>query len=284
MKSTLATNLIPDRSPTDEPLFFGSAVTYRQVERLIIKTYYIMRIYKIAALIALTLATVAVNAQIFSRGIVGNGEMGKRVFKLTDFKNVRVSSGIDLYLDPTGKNQAELVTDKNVINAVEVEQNGNTLTFKLKEGVRKTTKGIKIYLSYKTLEGIGASGGSDVYMINKSVMLKSRTLSIDASGGADIRLNINVESLNCESSGGSDIFLNGTTNTAIFRCSGGSDVKAKELATETCSIRSSGGSDAVVTATKSIKVDASGASDVTYYGNPKSVSVSKSGASDVYRK
>ncbi len=210
--------------------------------------------------------------------------MGKRVFKLNEFKNISVSSGIDIYLDPTGKNLAELVTDKNVINAVIVEQDGNTLTFKLKENVRKTTKGIKIYLSYKTIEGIGASGGSDVYMINKSAILKSRSLSIDASGGSDLRLDISVELLKCESSGGSDIFLNGTANTAVFSCSGGSDVKAKELTTHTCSIESSGGSDAIVTATQSIKVDASGASDVTYYGNPKSISVSKSGASDVYRK
>lgn len=243
-----------------------------------------MRIYKLAAIIALSLATVAGNAQIFSRGIVGNGEMGKRVFKLSEFKNVSVSSGIDLYLDPSGKNLAELVTDKNIISAVVVEQEGNTLTFKLKEGIRKTTKGIKIYLSYRTLEGIEASGGSDVYMMNKSSIIKSKSLSIDASGGSDIRLAIDIEALKCESSGGSDIYLNGTANTANFDCSGGSDVKAKELTTQICSIESSGGSDAIVTATKSIKIDASGASDVTYYGNPKSVSVSKSGASDVYRK
>lgn len=242
-----------------------------------------MKIVKLAAVIALTAATLFANAQIFSRGIVGNGEMGKRVFKLSSFKNVSVSSGIDLYLDPSGKNQAELVTDKNVISAVEVIQEGSTLIFKLKEGVRKTTKGIKIYLSYKTLEGIKASGGSDVYTKDNTA-IKGQSLSIEASGGADIRLTIDVESLKCKTSGGSDTYLKGSANFASFDCSGGSDVKAKELATQTCSIESSGGSDAIVTATKSVKIDASGASDVTYYGNPKSVSVSKSGASDVYRK
>lgn len=242
-----------------------------------------MRIAKIAAVIALTTATLFASAQIFSRGIVGDGQIAKRVFKFSDFKNVKVSSGIDLYLDPSGKNQAELVTDKNVIPAVEVIQQGNTLIFKLNESVRKTSKGIKIYLSYKTLEGIGASGGSDVYMNNNSV-LKSKTLSIHASGGADIRLTIDVESLNCETSGGSDTYLKGNAASASFDCSGGSDVKSKELTTENCTVESSGGSDVIITATKSIKIDASGASDVTYYGNPKSVSVSKSGASDVYRR
>jgi Protein of unknown function (DUF2807). len=242
-----------------------------------------MRIHRLAALIALTFAAVAVNAQIFSRGIVGNGEMGKRVFKLSEFKNVSVSSGIDIYLDPSGKNQAELVTDKNVINAVEVEQNGNNLIFKLREGVRRTTKGIKVYLSYKTLERIKASGGSDVYMNNNAV-LKSKSLSIDASGGSDIRLAIDVETLSCESSGGSDIYLNGKASNASFDCSGGSDVKSKGLIVENCSVDSSGGSDVTITATKSIKIDASGASDVYYYGNPKNVSVSKSGSSDIYRR
>ena len=242
-----------------------------------------MKIVKLAAVIALTAATLFANAQIFSRGIVGDGQLAKRVFKLSDFNNVKVSSGIDLYLSPSAKNQAELVTHKNVIPAVEVIQEGNTLIFKLKESVRKTSKGIKIYLSYKTLEGICASGGSDVCMNNNAV-LKSKSLSIDASGGSDIRLAIDVESLKCKTSGGSDTYLKGSANFATFDCSGGSDVKAKELATQTCSIESSGGSDAIVTATKSVKIDASGASDVTYYGNPKSVSVSKSGASDVYRK
>jgi hypothetical protein len=242
------------------------------------------RTITLAVVIVLATAALAGSAQIFSRGIVGNGEIAKRVFKLSDFKCVSVSSGIDLYLDPSGKNLAELVTDKNVINAVEVIQHGSTLTFKLKENVRKTTKGIKIYLSFKDIEGIDASGGSDVYMIDKNATLKSRFLSLDASGGADLRLVIDVDALKCETSGGSDSYLSGTAATASFNCSGGSDVKAKELITQTCSVESSGGSDAIVTATKSIKVDASGASDVTYYGNPKSISVSKSGASDIYRK
>lgn len=228
-------------------------------------------------------ATAAVAQFSFRNSVIGNGEIAKRVYKLSDFKTVSVSSGIDIYLEPSAKNEAIAVTDKNILDIIEVTQNGDKLTFRLKTGIRKTTKGVKIYLSYKTLEGISASGGSDVYMKDNAV-LKSKSLTIDGSGGSDIRLNLDVDMLSCESSGGSDVYLNGTANRASFDCSGGSDVKAKELIVSTCDVESSGGSDVIITATKAITVDASGASDVTFYGNPKDVSISKSGASDVYRK
>jgi hypothetical protein len=255
-----------------------------QISYVIPKNKHMNVVKTLAAAVALTLIAGYGAAQnSFFGGIKGNGQIAKRVFKVAEFSAVSVSSGIDLYLEPTGKNELVAVTDKNVLDVIEVEQNGDRVTIKLKEGVRKTTNGIKVYVSYKKLHELSASGGSDVYMKDDAT-LKSDKLSLEGSGGSDLRLRLDVGSLAGDFSGGSDAYLSGRARTANIDISGGSDLKAKDLDTEVCSISASGGSDAVITATKEIKVDASGASDVSYYGSPSKTSVSKSGGSDIYRK
>lgn len=235
------------------------------------------------ALIGIAAAFTA-NAQLFSKGTVGNGQIAKRVFKLADFQVVSASSGIDLYLEPSSKCEAAVVTDKNVLDLIEVEQRGNAVIFSLKERVRRTSAGIKVYLSFKTLEGIKVSGGSDVFMANSGAVVKGDKLSLTGSGGISANLKLDVAKFSCDISGGCDIVAAGKATSFNLEMSGGCVVKAKDLITESCSIRGSGGTDATVTATKSISTAVSGGADVSYYGNPEKVSISKSGGASVNRK
>ncbi len=245
----------------------------------IIKHFFI-----IATLVAIS--SVSANAQWFwGSGLRGNGKMAERVFTFSDFTNVRVSSGIDLYLEPSGKNNALLVTDSNILDLVEVSQENETVVFKMKRNsnIQKTTKGIKIYLSYKNLKGVKASGGSDVYM-KGSAVLKADDFNIEGSGGSDFRLLLDVVNLNCSVSGGSDAYLSGNAEKIKLEASGGSDIKAKELVTQIADIKASGGSDIIITVKKSIKANASGGSDVYYYGNPANTMIHASSSSDIYRR
>lgn len=209
--------------------------------------------------------------------------LAKRVFLLENFNSVSVSSGIDLYLQPSNKNEASVVSSKDVLNDVEVTIKGSQVVIRFKNGFHwsfKKNSGVKVYLSYKQLNAISASGGSDVYM-NNNETLKSNRLQISGSGGADFKLKVEVGELSCDTSGGSDLYLSGSATNASFSSSGGSDVKAKDLIVKECTVQASGGSDASITATESLTVQASGASDVYYWGSPKKTSISASGASDV---
>lgn len=225
----------------------------------------------------------AITSSTFAKS-ASDENKAKRVFILGNFNTVSVSSGIDLYLEPANKNEATLITEKKTLNDVEVSLKGERLVIKLKPAfMRINSSDIKVYLSYKQIRGIEASGGSDVYM-NNGATLKANALSLDASGGSDLKLKIETDKLDCSLSGGSDADLYGLATYANYDISGGSDVKAKDLSCKTCKIDASGGSDAVVNVSEDINADASGASDIYFYGNPKRRSISASGASSIKSK
>ncbi|WP_047447338.1 head GIN domain-containing protein [Alistipes sp. ZOR0009] len=240
-----------------------------------------MKLLKISVM-AIALSA-AITTTAFAKS-VSDESKAKRVFVLGNFSTVSVSSGIDLYLEPSAKNEATLITEKKTLNDVEVSLKGERLVIKLKPAfMRINSSDIKVYLSYKQIRGIEASGGSDVYM-NNGATLKANALSLDASGGSDLKLKIETEKLDCSLSGGSDADLFGSATYANYDLSGGSDVKAKDLASKICKIDASGGSDATVNVSEDINADASGASDIYFYGNPKKRNISASGASTIKSK
>jgi hypothetical protein len=202
---------------------------------------------------------------------------------INNFNEITVSSGIDLYLTQGNSESLKIVTSNEHLNKVVVEKNGTRLN--IRYGTKNNWSGmfkdreIKVYVSFKNLQALSASGGSDV---NSQQTINVPRLSITSSGGSDIELNLITNNLSITSSGGSDISLKGRATNLNVTSSGGSDVDAKEFAVENARVNSSGGADVDIFVTKALDVTASGGSDVSYKGNPsvnnhssKSGSVSK---------
>jgi hypothetical protein len=210
----------------------------------------------------------------------------ERRAQIANFNAISVSSGIDLYLTQSNTEQIVLKGSKNLVDKVKVSKSDNgILTFKIeKTGWGNWSWGkeddVKAYVSFKTLKALMASGGSDVFSEGQ---LNLNDLSIKSSGGSDLMLNLIVNDLNVVSSGGSDVYLKGKATKFTLQASGGSDIKAFGLIAEDVVSATSGGSDAELYATKTIKIAASGAGDVTYKGNPAKKSISSSSATDVKR-
>jgi len=106
-------------------------------------------------------------------------------------------------------------------------------------------------------------------------------LEINLSGGSDLEMELTANNIECNASGGSDIDLIGSADRIDISCSGGSDVEARKFMVKHCTVSASGGSDVEIHATESIDASASGASDITYKGNPLQVKVHSSGSSDI---
>ncbi|MDQ7947718.1 MAG: head GIN domain-containing protein [Pedobacter sp.] len=197
-----------------------------------------------------------------------------------DFNSIGVSSGIDLYLTQGPSENLTIKGSQDLIKDVVVEQEGNSLTIKYKEGINWSrmfkNQSIKVYVTYKSLKAVAASGGSDVYTENT---LKSDALSVAASGGSDVKLTLSVKNFRLAISGGSDAELRGTGENISIAASGGSDIEAFNFVAENAKVIVSGGSDANINVSKALDAMASGGSDINYKGNPavKKNGVSKSG-------
>lgn len=211
----------------------------------------------------------------------------ERQASVNNFNGVSVSSGIDLYLTQSstekvvlkGKkdllDQIKVTKDKNGVLVFEVEKNGGWSNWSW-----GNDSAVKAYVSFKTLNNLIASGGSDVFSTNQ---FNLSTLNIKSSGGSDVKLDLNVNDLKVATSGGSDISLKGKAEKFSISASGGSDVNAFNLEAGDVVASTSGGSDAQLNATKTISISASGGSDVTYKGTAVKKSISSTGASDVTR-
>ena len=87
--------------------------------------------------------------------------------------------------------------------------------------------------------------------------------------------------MDIECSGGSDADLTGSVDILWLETGGGSDFEGYGLKAKEAKVRCQGASDVYVYVTEKLEVDASGASDVTYRGNPQYVDLDSSGGSDI---
>lgn len=228
---------------------------------------------KLCSLLFLLLSSFYVDAQVINQ-----------TRNVGSFKAIKVTSGIDIYVKQ-GKAEAVVVNaEEEKIEQVQVKNEGGVLNIFIDNSkwgwFNWNNKPVKVYITVKDLTGLSATGGSDVYGEGKLDLIK---LDLRATGGSDIRLDIDADELICESTGGSDIYLQG--NATVFKASstGGSDLKASKLRSSFCSVSATGGSDAYVWAEKEISISATGGSDVYYSGDARIVRQNTSGGSDVHK-
>ncbi len=197
------------------------------------------------------------------------------------FTSIKISSGIHLYLS-NGDTEAIAVSASDEKNKAEIKtevENGELHVFYNAEKMWKLNdKKLNVYVSFKKLEHITASGASNVYIVG---VLESPSLDIKLSGASDFKGQLKIEDFNIKISGASDMKLTGTAKNLNLECSGASDFKSYDFITETCSIKASGASDVYLTVSKEINANASGASNILYKGSAQIKEKHSSGASSI---
>jgi len=205
-----------------------------------------------------------------------------RSVSVKNFNGLSVSSGIDLYITQGSSESLTIQGRNDVIENVVVEQNGANVSIKYKSGMNWGSlfknQTIKVYVNYKTLKSLSASGGSDIFTQNT---LKANLLSLNASGGSDLKLALTCKDLSLSISGGSDAALRGSAENFKIDASGGSDVDAFAFTVNYAKATVSGGSDANIYVNKILEASASGGSDVNYKGNATVKKLSNSKSSDI---
>lgn len=202
---------------------------------------------------------------------------------VSEFHAIEVSGGIDLYLSNGDEAVAVSAKDKEVRDRIitEVKDGVLKIYFDWKRGLKFNWRGgntMKAYVSFKTLDKLSASGGSDVKMEGT---IKSGSLKLNVSGGSDLSAKVEVGSLTLDQSGGSDVDLTGTVTDMRIEASGGSDFSGYDLVCDNCVIHASGGSDVNITVNKEFYAEASGASDVNWKGKAAVKGAHASGAGSV---
>ena len=158
------------------------------------------------------------------------------------FHGIHVSSGIDLYLTQTNDEAVAIsASDPDVRQRIKTVVEDGFLKIYLEDrGMHWGWHDMKLkaYVSFKNLDDLNASGGSDIYPESNLKVtasggsdlhgfdLTADNCRISASGGSDARITVNKE-LNVDASGGSDIYYKGSGVIKELRTSGSSSISKK---------------------------------------------------------
>ena len=196
------------------------------------------------------------------------------------FTAIHVTDGIMVYLSE-GKEESVAVSfsDGKYAERFKTEvENGVLKIYYDNKGINwsdNNKRKPKAYVSFKNIDLLKASGGSDVKVTGSITASK---LSMHVSGGSDFEGKVNIDELKIDASGGSDVDISGTAKNLDINASGGSDFKGYELITDNSTVDASGGSDVYITVNKELNANSSGGSDVYYKGNGLIKNIKSSGS------
>lgn len=201
------------------------------------------------------------------------------------FHSIKVSGGIDLYLSQSDKEAiAVSASEDKFIKAMKTTVENGVLKIYMDEGflhISTKNRNLKVYVSFKDLDKLEASGASDVHV---SGTIAVNILHLNLSGASDFKGNVKVNDLEIDLSGASDVKIGGTATTVDIASSGASDIKGYDLSAETCTAKASGASDIQITVNKELNAHASGACKISFKGAGSIKEMHSSGSSKIERK
>ena len=235
-------------------------------------------------LIAILIATASTSCHFdINLGRVdGNGNVITEDRPVTSsFEKVKGSAGIDVYLTEGSEEKIVVEADENLMEYIETEIHNGKLTIGTTNGKSiGRSKAKKVFVTYTNLVSIASSSGADVVANNP---VKNETITLDASSGSNLEVEVFAKEVFVESSSGADIKVTGKASKLVADASSGSDINAKDLKVLTCNAEASSGADITVNVKESLKASASSGGDVNYYGDP-SVATARSGRSGSIHK
>jgi hypothetical protein len=190
----------------------------------------------------------------------GSGTMKLEKRNVPAFTAVNISGAYEVEIVVQKEQSLEIEGDDNLLPLIKTEVRDGVLEINNEKSFN-TKHALRVRISVPQLKGISTSGASEMVVSN----VKSDEFNIDTSGASSIKVS-------------------GETKTLALEMSGAGDVDTRELRAEKVTVNSSGAAGADVYASEDLRVDASGAGHVNYYGNPKNVSEDVSGAASVSKK
>lgn len=212
----------------------------------------------------------------FGSGKRGNGTVVEETRNVKeDFTVVSAAEGLDVFVTQDSEFKILVEADENIIDLIGTDIKDGKLRVHAIENIGRATK--KIYVTLPEVTALYSSSGADLIAQN---VIESERISLEASSGSDLHVELNAEEVNAEASSGADIKISGKTDYLYADASSGADIRAQDLVSKKCNADASSGSDISVNVSESLVADASSGADISYTGEA-SVEAKKSASGSV---
>jgi hypothetical protein len=213
--------------------------------------------------------------------VTGSGKVETREMNFTDFTALDIDSAFEVDITQDDAYRVTITTDDNLFDYVNVNQSGKTLHIGLKQpyAYMRTTR--KATITMPALQQLELSGASRAKV---SGFIATSPLEMDISGASKASGSLKMADGKFEVSGASTLELSGAGQNLSLEISGASTLKLGEFTAAKAVVNVSGASRATVNVTGRLDAEVSGASTLTYLGNPTLGDIEVTGASTLHRK
>jgi len=213
----------------------------------------------------------------------GNGNIKTVEHSVSSFKNLEVSSTVNVYVSQGDVKPIRIEGDENLLPYIEVEQDGDDIIIKSRDGYNLEGSGeLKVFVSAPSFHHIGLSGAGSIIGENK--ISNPDDIEVDLSGAGDIKMEIDAPKLTSNISGVGSLYLKGQTKNVDMDISGAGSAHCYDLLSENTKIGISGVGSAEVYASVKLDAEVSGAGSVNYKGNATDVSQHVSGVGSIHKE
>ncbi len=213
-------------------------------------------------------------------GTKGSGNIIKETRQVSSFHGIEAGSAFSIIVKKGDVQNLQIETDDNIMPLIKSKVKDGVLELSTKGSINNASS-FKVNITVAHLDKVDISGACKLSSPDR---FDEQDIEIDASGASKLIFKVKTNHLDIDASGASTVILTGFANNADMEVSGASKLKAYELEINTADIDCSGASHAYINAKESLKGESSGASSITYMGNPKIVDIETSGAGSVGRK
>lgn len=197
-------------------------------------------------------------------GVSGNGNVLTKDRELENFDGISISGSLNLEILQAADYQVVVQADENLQDIIETYVEDRTLIIRSVENIRQA-KRKDIQVKLPQLRMLDMSGATEVKTRGP---IEGGGLSLVGSGASELDGELNYQKMKAELSGATELNLRGTINKVAIRSSGATELSWSNLKIGALQLESSGATEAELYVTERMSIEASGASDIEYRGNP----------------
>lgn len=235
------------------------------------------------AIVAVLVAVLLASGMLVGCGTVlkGSGNLKTEQYTFSDFNKVEVSSAFEFEITQSDSYSVSVTADDNVIEKVEVVKEGNTLKIGLKTIPALGPVTLRATVTMPQLRGLAVSGACRGTISDFS---SAQNLDLDVSGASKVTGDITAGDADIRVSGAGTVQLEGSANNMVANVSGASRFNLGGFIVNNADVTLSGASTGTVNLSGKLDADLSGASRLSYIGEPAMGTINTSGASTLSKK
>jgi len=211
--------------------------------------------------------------------VTGSGRLIEVEQYVGDFHRLELSDAFRAELVQSEKPGLWLRVDDNILQYLQVERDGGTVSLSLDEFGSYNNVTLEVRAQASELRELDLSGAASADL---SGLCSPGTLDLELSGASRVTGQVKARRLLLDLSGASSVRLSGESPELELEASGASRVGLEHLQARHVTVDLSGASQGAVRATSSLRGELSGASRLDVYGAPAIGPLDLSGASAVY--